>query len=146
FTIQRLTPGGPQTFTEDPRLPKEYAEQQRKDFGLDQPLPMQYAKWFVQAVHLNFGRSFQDRRPVMDKIKERAPNTMVLSGAGLLVGLLGIPFGVIAALRRGGWFDHGLRLFTVVANAIPHWWLGLVILLASSRTIHVFPIGGMYTI
>lgn len=146
FFIQRLAPGGPQAFTQDPRLPPEYWEEQRRDLGLDQPIPIQYAKWLINAVQLDFGRSFQDRRPAMDKIAERAPNTMLLSGASLLVGLLGIPFGVLAALNRGSWFDHGLRVFTVLGNSMPHWWLGLVILLISARTINIFPIGGMYSI
>jgi peptide/nickel transport system permease protein len=145
FALQHLAPGGPTTFIEDPRLPPQYAQQQRHDFGLDQPLPVQYGKWLWQALHLNFGRSLADKRPVMDKIREKIPATLELSGAGLLLGLLGIPFGVFAALRRGGIYDHGLRFFTVLGNAIPHWWLGLVILTVSVRTVHWFPIAGMYT-
>ena len=145
FMLQRLAPGGPSVFNEDPRLPPEYAAEQRRDFGLDKPLPVQYVHWLWQAAHLNFGRSFTDKRPVMEKILERVPNTLLLSGASLLIGLLGIPFGILAALRRGGLYDHGLRIFTVLGNAVPHWWLGLVILLVSVKTVNWFPIGGMYT-
>jgi peptide/nickel transport system permease protein len=81
----------------------------------------------------------------MDKIKERAPNTVVLSGSALVVSLFGIPMGMLAALRRGGRYDHGLRIFTVLTSAMPTWWLGLVILLISVKTVNWFPIGGMYT-
>src|SRR5262249_30181539 len=106
----------------------------------------QYGKWLWQAAHLNFGRSFQDKRPVVDRIKERAPNTMLLSGAAILIGLLGIPMGVLAALRRGSFYDHFLRLFTLLINAVPHWWLGLVILVLTVKTgYRIFPLGGMYT-
>lgn len=146
FTLQHLAPGGPAAFNEDPRLPPDYAQQQRHEFGLDQPIYVQYGKWLWQVAHLNFGRSFTDKRPVMDKIAERAPNTLLLSGTSLLLGLLGIPLGILAALRRGGLYDNGLRAFTVLGSAVPHWWLGLVILVVSvSLKLNWFPIAGMYT-
>jgi peptide/nickel transport system permease protein len=144
FWLQQLAPGGPQTFNEDPRLPPQYAAEQRREFGLDQPVYVQYGKWLWQLGHGNFGRSFADRRPVWDKIMDRAPNTMLLSGSGLLLGFLGIPLGVLAALRRGGVVDNLLRVVTALGNAIPHWWLGLVILLISVKTVNWFPTGGMY--
>jgi peptide/nickel transport system permease protein len=147
FTLQRIAPGGPETFNEDPRLPPEYRDVQRRDFGLDQPIPVQYVKWLWQAAHLNFGRSFTDKRPVWDKISERIPNTMLLAGSSILIGFLGIPIGILAALRRNSMYDHTLRAATVVVNAVPQWWLGLVILILTVKTgFHVFPLGGMYTI
>lgn len=143
FTLPRLAPGGPVAFAEDPRLGREYVAQQRREFGLDQPIPVQYGKWLWQALHGNFGRSFSDKRPVMDKIVERIPNTLILTGTSLVLGLLGIPLGIYAALHRGGWFDNSLRVFTVLGNAVPHWWLGIVILIISVRTVNWFPLGGM---
>lgn len=143
FTLQRLSPGGPAAFAEDPRLGSDYVQQQRRDFGLDQPIPIQYAKWLSQALQGNFGRSFSDKRPVMDKIVERIPNTLLLTGTSLLLSLFGIPLGIYAALHRGGWFDNFLRVFTVLGNAVPHWWLGIIILIVSVRTVNWFPLGGM---
>jgi len=140
FFVMRIAPGGPAAFTEDPRLGKVYQEQQRQEFGLDQPLPVQYGKWLWQAMQGNFGRSYTDKRPVMTVIAERTPRTLLLSGLSLLFGLFGIVFGVFAALRRGGIYDNGLRVLTVVGNAVPHWWLGLIILLISARTIKIFPL------
>jgi peptide/nickel transport system permease protein len=128
FFVQEIAPGGPEVFTENPRLPASYAAEQRHLLGLDQPLPVQYVKWLWQVLHLNFGRSFTDQRPVMQKIWERVPNTVELAGSALVLGLLGIPLGIMAALRRGGLYDHTLRFLTVLGNAIPTWWLGLVIL------------------
>jgi len=146
FVILHLAPGGPELVSEDPRLPKDYAAQQRRDLGLDQPLPVQYVRWIGQVARLNFGRSFIDKRPVTEKIIERMPNTLLLSGTSFLVGLLGIPLGIVAALRRGRAADHGIRLFAAVGNAAPHWWLALIILLISARTVHWFPLGGTQTI
>lgn len=140
FFIMRVAPGGPGAFTEDPRLGKVYQDQQRQEFGLDQPLPVQYGKWLWQAMQGNFGRSYADKRPVMEVIAERTPRTLLLSGLSLVFGLAGIVFGVIAALRRGSVYDNSLRIFTVIGNAVPHWWLGLIILLISARTIKIFPL------
>ena len=145
FTVQRLAPGGPAQFNEDPRLPREYADQLRRQFGLDQPIYVQYVKWLGNAARGNFGRSFTDRRPVTEKILERAPATMLLSGAGILVGMLGIPLGILAAVRRDGVFDHTLRFVSVILNSMPNWWLGLVILLISVNTVNWFPLTGMYS-
>jgi len=146
FVILHLAPGGPELVSEDPRLPKDYAAQQRRDLGLDQPLPVQYVKWLGRAARLDFGRSFTDRRPVSEKIIERMPNTLLLSGTSFVIGLLGIPLGVYAALRRGRPTDHGIRFFAAIGNATPHWWLALIILLISARTVHWFPLGGTQTI
>jgi len=146
FVLIRMTPGGPAQFNEDPRLPPEYAERARREFGLDEPIPVQYVKWLWQAAHLNFGRSFQDKRPVTEKIAERAPNTMLLSGTAILIGLLGVPMGILAAVRRGKFYDQFLRVFTVVINSVPHWWLGIVILILTVKTgYRIFPLAGMYT-
>ncbi len=146
FVILHLAPGGPELVSEDPRLPKDYAAQQRRDLGLDQPLPVQYVRWIGQVARLNFGRSFIDKRPVTEKIVERMPNTLLLSGTSFIVGLLGIPLGIVAALRRGRPVDHGIRLFAAFGNAAPDWWVALIILLISARTVHWFPLGGTQTI
>ncbi len=140
FMVMRLAPGGPEAFSEDPRLPADYAAQQRRELGLDAPLPVQYVRWLGAAARLDFGRSFADRRPVTEKILERMPNTLLLSGTSLVLGLLGIPLGVWVALRRGKPLDHGVRFGTSLVNATPHWWLGLVILLVSANTVRWFPL------
>ncbi len=142
FTLQQVAPGGPAAFTENPRLPPSYALQERHLLGLDQPIPVQYGKWLWQALHLNFGRSFTDQRPVIQKIGERVPNTVELAGTAALLGLLGIPLGITAALRRGSAYDHTLRFLTVLGNAMPTWWLGLMILVISVNTINIFPLAG----
>jgi peptide/nickel transport system permease protein len=145
FSIMRIAPGGPDAFNQDPRLSPEYREAVRREFGLDQPIPIQYAKWLGQLVQGNMGRSFTDRRPVWDKIMERLPATITLNLAALTFGLLGIPIGVFLALRRNSPFDHFWRIFTVLGNSVPNWWLGLMILLISVKTVNWFPLHGMQT-
>src|SRR4051794_25092508 len=145
FVIMRLAPGGPAQFAEDPRIGPEYRDQMLEAYGLNQPLYVQYGKWLWSVARLDFGYSFVDRRPVIDKIVERIPASFQLSIGAFLFGLLGVPLGVFAALRRGRWPDQLIRIFTVAGNAVPHWWLGLMLLVFSATFIRIFPLGGMYS-
>jgi peptide/nickel transport system permease protein len=142
FTIAHLAPGGPETLIEDPSISPEYLAQLRSAYGLDQPLPVQYVRWAGNLLSLNFGRSFEDNRPVLDKILERLPATLELSLAGLVLGLLGIPLGVQAALHRGGLIDAIVRVATVIGQALPHWWVGLMVIIVTAPY-GIFPLGGI---
>lgn len=142
FTITRLAPGGPETLIEDPNVSPQYLEQLRESYGLNDPIPVQYLKWVRNMVTLDFGRSFEDNRQVTSKIVERMPATFQLSGAGFLLGLLGIPLGIFAARGRGKRADNLIRIFTVVGQAVPHWWLGLMVLIVAAP-LGWFPLAGM---
>lgn len=142
FTITRLAPGGPETLIEDPNVSPAYLEQLRESYGLNDSIPVQYFKWVRNMAMLDFGRSFEDNRPVLNKIIERVPATLQLSGTGFLLGLLGIPLGILAARGRGKRADNIIRVFTVIGQAIPHWWLGLMILIATAP-FGIFPLAGM---
>lgn len=142
FTITRLAPGGPETLIEDPNVSPAYLEQVRESYGLNDPIPVQYLKWVRNMIVLDFGRSFEDNRQVTNKIVERMPATFQLSGAGFLLGLLGIPLGIFAAKGRGKTSDTVIRLLTVVGQAVPHWWLGLMVLIVAAP-LGWFPLAGM---
>jgi peptide/nickel transport system permease protein len=118
----------------------------RAEWGLDEPLPVQYWRWLTHLAQGDLGRSFQDRRPVLDKIVERAPNSLYLNVTALLISLGGIPLGVWAATNRGRLPDHAVRVVTTVVNAMPDWWLGLMLLVLLGATLGLVPLGGMYTI
>jgi peptide/nickel transport system permease protein len=145
YGLMRLAPGGLVAMYANPRINQATIHRLEEQFGLNDPIPVSYVKWLTSAARGNFGISFIDQRPVVDKIAERLPATLELSLAALLLGLLGIPLGVFAAMHRGSWVDNLVRVFTVVGNAVPHWWLGLMILVVSANTIRIFPLGGMYT-
>ncbi len=146
FTIMHLSPGGPATILENPRISPEVIKAINASFGLNDPIPIQYLKWLTNLLHGDFGRSFTDQRPVIDKVFERLPATIELNIASLLIGILGIPLGFYAALRRNSWFDHMVRVLTVVGNAAPDWWIGLLILIFIAAPTGLLPLGGMYTI
>ena len=145
FALMRAAPGGLVSLYGDPRISPATIQRLEEQFGLHDPIPVQYLKWLGNAVRLNFGVSLIDQRPVVEKIGERLPATIQLSLAAMVLGLLGIPLGAYAALHRGGLGDNVIRLFTVFGNAVPHWWLGLMILVISANTVRLFPLGGMYT-
>ncbi len=145
FALMRAAPGGLVSLYGDPRISPSTIQRLEEQFGLHDPIPVQYLKWLGNAVRLNFGVSLIDQRPVVEKIGERLPATIQLSLAAMVLGLLGIPLGAYAALHRGGLGDNVIRLFTVFGNAVPHWWLGLMILVISANTVRLFPLGGMYT-
>lgn len=149
YTLMRLAPGGPALFiggAGNPRISPEYRRQLEEAFGLNDPIPIQYAKWLWSVLHLDFGRSYVDQRPVMEKIAERIPASFQLALASFILGLLGIPLGILAATHHGRPLDQVIRLFTVFGNSVPHWWLGLMVLIFSASTIRIFPLGGQYTI
>lgn len=147
FTLMHIAPGGPVQFIEDPRLSQKHLEELERALGLDQPLPIQYFKWLWRVVQLDFGKSYDDRRPVIEKIAERIPASVQLALAGMILGLVvGIPLGFVCALKRGSWLDNTVRVLTVIGNAVPHWWLGLILILVFSFTFRIFPSGRMYTL
>ena len=116
----------------------------RHSLGLDQPLPLQFVAWLWQIAHLDFGKSFYFNRPVLDLITERIPNSLQISMLALLITVLvGVPLGVVAALRRGRIEDHAIRVLSVVGHAITQFWLGLIFVLTLGVQARFFPIGSM---
>lgn len=145
FVIIRLTPGGPLLAYYDPNQSAEDRERIAHLLGLDQPLPVQYLKWLNAAVQLDLGRSYAEHRPVVTMIAERLPATLTLMGAALLLGVaIGLPAGVVAALRRGSWLDNVIRVLTVAGSAVPQWWLGLILIIVLAANLKLLPSGGMY--
>lgn len=91
----------------------------------------------------DFGCSYRLRRPVLDVIGDRLPASLELGVATLLVTLIvGVPIGLLAAINRGGWFDNFTRVFAVVGNAVPNFWMGLILLLVFAFSLEIFPNGG----
>jgi peptide/nickel transport system permease protein len=158
FAIMRVAPGGPSLFLggeDNPRVSAEYRRQIAEAFGLNDPLPIQYVKWLWNVLHLDFGRSYIDQRPVMDKIAERIPASFQLGMSAYLLGLFGIPLGVYAATHHRSVGDQAIRVATALLNCVPHWWLGIVILVLlhvpitlfgfTIPPLRLFPLGGQYT-
>lgn len=142
FVLVRLTPGGPEAaMLQQEGITQEDVARMRERFGLADPLPVAYGKWVGNAIRLDFGRSYHYARPPLDVVKERLWPTIQLQGMAWLIGLTGIPLGLLAATYRGRPPDIVIRIFTVLGDATPNWWMALVIIVALSASVGWFPQG-----
>lgn len=128
FVIIHLAPGDPTEVTGELTERRAY-ERLRHEFGLDLPLQEQYWRWLTRVVRLDFGRSFSpDGRPVLAKISERLPVTLLLNILELcVIVVLAIPIGVRSATRQYSLFDKVTTLFVFVGFATPDFWLALLL-------------------
>lgn len=135
--------------TGDPRLRflSEHTTQENwdawgKEFGLDKPLVVQYFVWLGHAARGDLGRSLNESRPAIDMIKERIGPTLELAFAGWALSVfIGVPLGILSAVRRGSVFDYLARSFALAGQALPPFWLGLVLILIFAVHFHWLPAG-----
>lgn len=177
FTLVNLVPGGPLAgYGQARRLPPEQVLLMKRRLGLDQPLPVQYVVWLAGndwmkidadgdgiadsagtrrgVLRGDFGYSFRSRKPVLDEISARLPNTMLLMSLTLgMAVLLAIPIGVISALKQYSIFDFFVTTFAFAGQALPEFWLGLIMIIVFYVWLRnpftgepLLPVGGMYTI
>lgn len=147
FLVIHLAPGTPvelQT-TMNPKVSLEAQKRLRELYGLDKPLLTQYWDWLKRTAFLDFGRSFSpDRRPVWDKIRERLGVTISLNLLSLLIIMLvAIPIGVVAAVRPRSWFDRATTLFVFFGFAMPTFWLALLLMMFFGVYLDWLPISGL---
>jgi peptide/nickel transport system permease protein len=143
FLLIHIAPGGPEAvYFGSKNITQADIEAIRKARGLDDPIWIQYFKWFWQTITLDFGVSYSyARRPVIDVIWTKMGPTFQLGLLSYLLALLGVPLGIYAARHRAKLGDNVIRIFTVIGSAVPAWWLGLVIIVIMVNTLHWFPQG-----
>jgi peptide/nickel transport system permease protein len=118
----------------------------RAYFGFDRPLYEQYWIWLTSAVRGDFGFSVRSGTPVLPEILARFPLTFELAILAMLIAvIIGIPIGVIAAVKRDSFIDLAGRLFALVGLALPNFWMGTLIILVLSVTFGILPTSGDYT-
>ncbi len=147
FLVIQLAPGGPFDYlrtdstSQDPKL----IERLNKEYGLDQPTYVQYWRWLNRIAFLDFGRSFQpDSKPVMTKIGERLPITLLLNLVQMFVIVaLAIPIGVTSATRQYSLFDKVTTVFVFVGFATPDFWLALLLMILFGVQLDWLPISGL---
>jgi peptide/nickel transport system permease protein len=147
FGVMKLAPGDPVTLVTDmnPNMNKEAIERIRAYYGLDEPWYVQYAKWLKNMLMLDFGRSFaSDSRPVLDKIMERIPITLLINVLSMILILsVAIPLGVMSAVKQNSFFDKGTTVFVFVGFAIPSFWLALLLMILFGVKLEWLPISGL---
>jgi len=126
---------------------EEYAESLRKEFGYDQPLPVQFLRFITGAVRGDVGISLRFRQPAMDLILERLPATIELAVAAMAVAILvAVPLGILAAIRRGTLVDRVCMLVTLLGLSIPLFWLGISLILLLAVKLRWLPAAGRGTL
>jgi peptide/nickel transport system permease protein len=147
FVMVFLMPGDAARMYAGPRAPEKDVQRIRELWGLNDPLPVQYFRYLGRALQGDLGQSTRDKRPVVRAVAERLPATIQLALAGLLVELLiGVPLGILAALRPDSWIDQLATVFALIGISIPQYALGLVALYVFGFLIPIFPLGGYGTL
>ncbi|MBY6261021.1 ABC transporter permease [Azospirillum sp. 412522] len=129
-----------------PEASPEQVARVRVEYGLDQPLVVQYGHWLAGAVQFDFGRSFYFRESVASLLGDRIPITLKLGAIALGLALLvAIPLGALAAVKRGSWFDRGALAFCALGQAVPTFWLGLSLIIVFAVNLRWLPVSGNAT-
>jgi peptide/nickel transport system permease protein len=145
FLLLRLLPGDPALAVASPNMTPAIRAQLLHDYGLDQPLIVQYGKYLWQLLHGNLGVSFAQQEPVTEVLSAQLPWTLLLMGTSLVFTLLlGIPLGVAAARRPGGIVDRGAQVFSVACGSLFVPSAGILLLFVFGLRLHWLPIGGAY--
>jgi peptide/nickel transport system permease protein len=142
FVLTRLS-GNPVHLLLDVNATERDQEILMRHLGLDKPLPVQYAIYVKNIALGDFGNSVLTRRPVTEHIWERLPATAELGFVAMLMSvLIGVPLGMYSAVRRGSALDSGARIFAVLGQSMPAFWLGLMLILVFGVMLGVLPAGG----
>ena len=144
--IMHLAPGDPTSirYGLNPEVSGSARAHLKEIYDLDKPLMVQYARWLKRILTLDFGRSFIDNRPVIEKIKERLPATLLLQiSALLLIFTIALPVGVVSAVKQNSLFDKITTFLVFIGFAMPTFWLALLLMWFFGFQLEWFPISGM---
>nr|WP_256261748.1 ABC transporter permease [Pseudomonas gingeri] len=140
FLVMHFIPGDPAQLAAGPDATEADIAQIRKNYGLDQPLATQYIIYVKKIASGDFGESFQTFTPVLESIARTLPATIELTAAGMLLAvLIGVPLGIVAALKPRGLLDSSLTTVAVLGISIPGFFLGLILMLIFSANLGWLP-------
>ena len=141
YAILALAPIDPLSqFGADPRVPAEVRERIRESLGLNQPWPIRYVKWMTAMFRGDFGVSFMSHSSVGDLIGQRLPNTLAVVGVAYVLGvLMGLPVGMISAIKRYSIFDHLATTVAFMGFSVPTFFTGLVLIIIFGIKLRWFP-------
>ena len=143
FFLVRLVPGDPALIMLGNRATEENIARLRAHLGLDQPLLVQYGRFLGNLAHGDLGESVRRGEPVTGIIRDRMPPTLFLVGYALLLAVvISLPLATIGALRQERWPDQLVRVFVLVALAMPTYWIGMMLLQTFAVKLKAFPVAG----
>jgi ABC-type dipeptide/oligopeptide/nickel transport system permease component len=143
FAMARAT-GDPVTLLASTNATAQDIALLRQQFGLDQPLPVQYWVFLTNAVQGNLGKSLANKQDVAQQIGERLPNSAAIGVPALFLStILGVAMGVAAAVKRDTWIDKSMRVVAVLGQSMPAFWVSIMAIFVFSVLLRVLPTSGM---
>lgn len=143
FVLTRAASGDPISVLLGDQATAEDIARVQKDYGLDKPLPVQFAYWIGEVLHGNLGQSIFLQRPVTQALWERAePTTLLALMAVAIAALIGIPCGIVSAVYRGRWLDQVVTGAAMLGASIPSFWFGIVLIQLFAVSLGWFPVSG----
>lgn len=140
FLIMQLSSGDPARLILGELATEDQVEQLRDEMGLNDPIPVQYARYIWNCVQGDFGTSYVKSRSVTSEVLSRFPNTMSLAVVSLvLTVILSVPLGIWAAVKQNTPLDSGIMVFSLIGISMPVFWLGLLLMIVFSLHLHLLP-------
>jgi peptide/nickel transport system permease protein len=147
FILQRMLPGDPLLVMAGEERDPVVLEELRKLYGFDRPIPVQFLIWLREVATGNFGASLRTGAPVTELIAQTLPVTIQLAVASLIIALLiGIPTGVLSAVKKGTWLDYLANAISLSGLSIPNFWLGIILILFVSVKLRWLPASGFVSV
>ncbi|WP_058961110.1 ABC transporter permease [Type-E symbiont of Plautia stali] len=147
FALQKLLPGDPVLAMAGEERDPAVIAQLRAEYHLDDPIPTQYFSWIGNALKGDLGMSLRTKEPVTSLIASKLPVTLELSLLAMVIALgIGISMGIIAAVRKDTWVDHTTNFVALSGISVPHFWLGILLILLFSVHLQWLPASGFVPI
>ena len=145
FTVSHIVPADPAALAAGPRASKATVAEYRQEFGLDKPIYEQYWRYLKGLAHGDLGTSIISKHPVTDDLRDRFPATLELALTAMFIAIiLGVPLGILAAIRQNGLLDQIARIFAISSVSIPEFWFALILQLTFASSLHWLPLNKQY--
>jgi peptide/nickel transport system permease protein len=143
FLLVHIAPGDPLVSVLPPDASAQLAEQMRRAYGFDQPLPVQFGIWLWKAAQGDLGSSIATGRAVADEVWRAVGNTLILAAVAAVLGFsFGLLFGFLAGYFQGSWVDRAVTVIAIAGVSMPHYWLGMVLVIIFSVQLGWLPAVG----
>ncbi|KIL49296.1 nickel ABC transporter permease [Jeotgalibacillus soli] len=143
FVFMKAAPGDPVRYMlniDDVAISNEQIESLREELGFNDPVYIQYWNWLIRFFQFDLGDSFMTKQPVIEELASKIPATLTLTFSSMVVMMLiAVPLGTLAALYKNQWIDHASRIFALIGASVPSFWLGLLFIQFFSVELGVLP-------
>ena len=144
FVLVHSIPGDPVEVMLGETAASADREVLRQNLGLDEPLPIQFFQYVAKVAQGDLGVSIHSKKPIVDLLAERLPATMKLAALALIIAIsIGVPLGIVAALKVDLWADNLATVLSLTVSAMPHFWLGPLLMMVFALWLGLLPVSGM---